>query len=336
MPQHPVITVFTPTYNRAHLLPRCYESLCRQTSSDFEWVIVDDGSTDDTLAVVRSFMAEIIETTDTISGKAIGHSFLITYQRQPNGGKHRAINRGVRLAQGTLFLILDSDDYLTDDAIQQVIEHYRPVASNPRCGGIGALKALHNGDTIRPGSLAGEEDISCLQLNYGKGQFGDKCEIHLTTVKKEFPFPEIDGEKFCPEALVENRVSTRYFLRYFNHVICRCEYLEDGLTHRIVQIRMESPIASMMTYAELTRYPIPLKQRIKAAINYYRFALCQGKNRQVTGTDQGHDVEIPTISLCWIWTQPLGWMMHLRDKINTRSNRRSSAINPTPEPMKQV
>ena len=137
-----LISVFTPTYNRAHLLPRCYESLCRQTSDAFEWIIVDDGSTDDTTDIVQGFMTVITEKDKTIIGIAKNHTFRITYQRQPNGGKHRAINRGVNLAQGELFLILDSDDYLTDDAIQQVVDHYLPIADNKRCGGLGAMKGV--------------------------------------------------------------------------------------------------------------------------------------------------------------------------------------------------
>ena len=330
----PIITVFTPTYNRAYLLPRCYESLCRQTSDAFEWIIVDDGSMDNTAEVVRGFMTDIQESSGAasetnpettskstpegtykpFSGIAKNHTFRITYQRQPNGGKHRAINRGVNLAQGELFLILDSDDYLTDDAIQQVVDHYLPIADNKRCGGLGALKALHNGGIIFPEYVKGEEDIPHLQLCYGRGCISDKCEVHRTSVQKEFPFPEIEGETFCPEALVENRISTKYFLHYFDTAICRCEYLDDGLTKKIVQIRMESPIASMLTYAELTRYPIPWHQRIKAAINYHRFACCCNKKSPVKGIDQGNPVHLPTIKWYWIWTKPLGWLMHLRDK----------------------
>ena len=311
---NPIVTVFTPTYNRSHLLTRCFDSLCRQTSDAFEWIIVDDGSMDNTAEVVRGFMTDIKEEGKTTIGTAKNHSFRITYQWQPNGGKHRAINRGVEMAKGVLFLILDSDDYLTDNAIQQVVDHYLPMADNDRCGGLGALKALHHGGIICPEHVKGEEDIPHLQLCYGRGCISDKCEIHRTSVQKDFPFPEIEGEHFCPEALVENRISTKYFLHYFDTAICRCEYLDDGLTKKIVKIRMQSPVASMMTYAELTRYPIPLKQQIKAAINYYRFACCRDKNKPVVGTDQGNPVQIPTIHKKWIWTKPIGWLMHLRDK----------------------
>lgn len=123
-----LITVFTPTYNRAHLLPRLYESLCRQTFTDFEWVIVDDGSVDDTKGLVNKFLVDKTQ-----------HSTLntntIRYFYQENGGKHRAINRGVKEAQGELFFIADSDDSLPPDALEQVARVYETVRGDESFGG---------------------------------------------------------------------------------------------------------------------------------------------------------------------------------------------------------
>jgi glycosyltransferase involved in cell wall biosynthesis len=101
-----MITIFTPTYNRAYSLRRLYDSLCKQTSNDFEWLVVDDGSTDDTENLINSFIAD---------GKVD-----IRYFKQANGGKHRAINFGVREARGELFFIVDSDDQVTPDAVEWI------------------------------------------------------------------------------------------------------------------------------------------------------------------------------------------------------------------------
>ena len=103
----PKITVFTPSYNRAYILPQLYNSLVGQTSGDFEWVVVDDGSTDN--------------TSELLSQWEKSTSFTIKWQTQPNQGKHIAINTGVLMASGELFFIVDSDDYLTNDAIEKVI-----------------------------------------------------------------------------------------------------------------------------------------------------------------------------------------------------------------------
>ena len=100
------ITVFTPSFNRAHLLSRLYDSLLKQTTNDFEWLIVDDGSTDDTETKVEEFINK--------------GELPIRYYKQQNGGKHRAINTGVQLASGELFFIVDSDDGLVHDCIQKV------------------------------------------------------------------------------------------------------------------------------------------------------------------------------------------------------------------------
>lgn len=102
-----MVTVFTPTYNRAYILNNLYQSLCRQSYGDFEWLIVDDGSTDNTEGLIASWLDE--------------SKISLCYIKQPNGGKHRAINRGIQEANGNLFFIVDSDDYLADNAIERIL-----------------------------------------------------------------------------------------------------------------------------------------------------------------------------------------------------------------------
>ena len=116
------ITLFTPTYNRAYILNVLYRSVQRQTYRNFEWIIMDDGSTDNTEDLVRSWIAD-------------NNDFPIRYYKVPNGGKCRAINRGLDLAEGELFFIMDSDDYLTDDSLETVVKWEATIAGKPGyCG----------------------------------------------------------------------------------------------------------------------------------------------------------------------------------------------------------
>ena len=283
-----LITVFTPAYNRAHLLPRLYESLCKQTFYDFEWVIVDDGSEDNTEEIVKS--------------QFINQMFSIRYIKQVNGGKHRAINSGVKEAKGELFFIADSDDILPTDALEIVAKQYEAIKNDKSFAGVAGLDATFEGMVIGSGLPQDVIEDTSINLRCKMGVTGDMKEVFRTDVLREFPFPEIEGEKFCPEALVWNRIATKYKLRFFNQIIYLAEYQEDGITSGITKARMNSPVASMMTYAEMTRYDIPLKQKIKAAINYWRFRLC------------AHDSKKVGIACYWHLFASFGWLMHLKDK----------------------
>lgn len=282
-----LITVFTPTYNRAHLLGRLYESLCAQRFTDFEWLIVDDGSTDGTASLVQGFIAE--------------RRIDIKYLSQRNGGKHRAINHGVGQAKGELFFMVDSDDYLPADSLQSIATEYAKCDSS--MGGVAGLDATDGGKVI--GSGLAQEFIECnsMEIRFKHHVTGDLAEVFKTSVMREFPFPEIDGEKFCPEALVWNRIALKYNLRYFNKVIYIAEYQDGGLTDNIVRVRRQSPVTSTTYYAELLLSSIPWGQKLKAAINYWRFRLCCKKFSKV-----------PQLPLAWNAVWPLGWLMHLRDQ----------------------
>ena len=283
-----MITVLTPTYNRASLLINLYQSLIKQDFGDFEWVIVDDGSVDATIDIVNQFIQE--------------GQIVITYIKQANGGKHRALNRGVKEAKGKLVLIVDSDDSLPNKSLSIIYSHYLDIKDNSSIGGVCGLMAHHDGTIIGDRKICSSMNLSSIEMRYKYGFVGDVCEVFKTEILREFPFPEIENEKFCPEALVWNRIATKYKLHYFNEVIYYRDYLDDGLTSKIVRIRMNSPIASMMCYAELNQLDIPFKDKIKAAVNYWRFRLCYSGSRSY-----------PSLPGLWNVVVPLGWLMHLND-----------------------
>ena len=177
-----LITVFTPTYNRADLLHRLYDTLILQTYKNFEWVIVDDGSKDNTKDVVSSFVKE---------GKINIH-----YVQQKNGGKHRAINTGIGLAKGELFFILDSDDILPNNSLELVVKTYQPIKYDMSFAGVSGIDGNFDGRII--GSGLPDESIDCdsVDIRYKFHVTGDMKEVFRTSVMKEFPFPDIEEEKF--------------------------------------------------------------------------------------------------------------------------------------------
>lgn len=252
-----MITVFTPTYNRAGTLQRLYESLKIQSCRDFEWLIVDDGSTDSTRKLVETFINE----------KQID----IIYHLQPNGGKHRAINAGARQARGEWFFIVDSDDCLTPDAIEWAVDTAKDIAADPRFVGFSGVDRFADGivNCNRPGF--GVIDCSATDFRNKHGIAGDMSEVFRTSAILEHPFPEYPDEKFCPEALVWNRISKGRMLRYTSKPVYICEYQPDGLTAAIVRLRRLSPMASADYYSEYLRENTGIKEKIKTAINLWRF-----------------------------------------------------------------
>lgn len=289
------LTIFTPTYNRAHLLQKVYDSLLAQTDQKFEWLVVDDGSTDSTPALIQQFADE--------------QRIKIVFEKQTNSGKHIAINRGLQLASGELFLILDSDDELTPDAVEKIAIQWNNLLKEPdfeTFGGLVANKSYTNGKEI--GSELNYEilDTTIIDYRFHKKITGDKLEVFKTQLIKQYPFP-INGEKFCPEALIWNRIGSKYKFRFFNNSIYLAEYLPDGLTDRIVTVRKKSPNNSAVYYSELTRYNIPFDQKIKAAINYWRFCIYD----KTTFTVEKLKAINPILSLVGL---PLGLVLALKEK----------------------
>lgn len=215
------ITVFTPTYNRGYIIRNLYESLKNQTFKDFEWVVVDDGSTDDTEALFSELLNE-------------NHTFPIVYKKVANGGKHRAINEGVRIASGRLFFIVDSDDALTKDSLELVMKYEESIPQEVKkeFAGVSGLRGYTN-DKIIGTTFDGEVlDVTYIEA-HKHNICGDKAEVYYTDILRKYPYPEFYGEKHVAPSVVWNEIGASGLkLRYFNKTIYFCEYLEDGLTNQ--------------------------------------------------------------------------------------------------------
>lgn len=274
----PFLTIITPIFNRAYIIRVLYQSLCCQTDKDFEWLIVDDGSTDNIDELVATFVGDgVID---------------IRYLKKKNGGKHTALNYGICNAKGQLSFIVDSDDYLTEDAVEWIHEASGPILNDSRFAGLSGIRIYPNGNKIGGGDDFGQVDANALDIRFKYGIKGDLAEVFKTEILRKYPFPEINGELFCPEALIWNRIADKYLMRYFFKGMYVCEYLEDGLTSNIIRLRRNSPNASMTYYSELFHKPISLFWKIRAAINFWRFASVPYQDK--------YSMCSPLSLICWI------------------------------------
>lgn len=212
-----VVSFLTPTYNRGYILKQLYQSLCYQSQHDFEWIVIDDGSTDDTQELVQKWKSEA--------------DFPILYRWKENGGKHRALNVGIKLANAPYICIVDSDDYLVDDAINKILIWTKEIDGDGRFAGVAGTRYTSNRELI--GQFpANREYVDAKDISRRKNKLeGDKSEVYRTEILKQYPFPEFEGEKFLSECAVWNKIGMDgYLLRWHSEPLIICEYRADGLT----------------------------------------------------------------------------------------------------------
>lgn len=293
---HYAVTVFTATYNRAHLLPRVYRSLALQTFRNFEWLVVDDGSTDHTEEVVRSLAAE-----GTIP---------VRYVRKPHEGLHFAINRGVRESLGFFFAGLDSDDWYHPDALERLMRRWAEIPEHRRMryAGVVGLSEFNTGQIEGNHPTADVVDSDPVEIRLRYGMTGNRAGIMRTEVLREFPFPE-DQRAFVTEQLIWNRIGRRYLTRYVNERVTIIEYQQGGLTELGFEHSIEGAPTTCQFYKELLEYPhhLPLKYMVKSYAQYIRFALHAGTSLSRQW------MEAPSTSR-FALLYPLGFWLYRRDR----------------------
>lgn len=262
------LTVFTPTYNRVSTLPRLYDSLVSQSSKDFEWLIVDDGSCDNTSDLINKY----------IKNK---QNFSIKYIKKENGGKHTAINRGVIEANGEWFFIVDSDDWLPEDSIATILNKIDEVGDDTTFCGVSGQRYWPNGISAVSGGVQFQIiDSDAIEIRMKYGFNGDMAEVWKTNILKKYPFPEFKGERFFTECFVWYRMAEKYKVRYFNKNIYIGERQVDGLIKNIRNHMHNSPQGCALTYSEFVRNKrLSLLDRIKAAVNYWRYTIGSNINK---------------------------------------------------------
>ena len=248
------VTVLTPAYNRAYIINRLYESLKTQTYKNFEWLIIDDGSTDNTKELVNKFIED-----NVIS---------IRYVFQSNGGKHRALNKGISMINNEITFIVDTDDYLLDNAIEEITKMYEKYKDNKDICGFSFLRCFPD-MSINGMKFEKDEYISdYITCRLNEKIRGDKAEAYYTKCLKEFPFLEIDNEKFLFEDYVWIKMAEKYKTVHVNIPIYVGDYLEDGLTKNISKTKYNSPIGMMERSLVMCTKECSFENRVKAMIMY--------------------------------------------------------------------
>ena len=255
-------TVFTPTFNRKELLEKLYKSLQKQTFKDFEWLIVDDGSTDGTKEKVEEFLSE--------------KKLEIKYYFKENGGKQRAYNFATEKANGELFICLDSDDEYVENGLEIILKYWKKYEKNSDIAGMGYLSTYPNREII--GSSFPEKEMISTQFEiYNKyGVKGDKGLMFRTEIIKKYKFPVFEDEKFITEAVVYNRICEKYKMVYVNEKIEIKEYQEDGLTAKYNNLLLKNPKGQALYHNEINSQKLTFKQKILNNAVYYKFCKVAG------------------------------------------------------------
>ncbi|WP_211335162.1 glycosyltransferase family 2 protein [Thiocapsa rosea] len=244
--QNVKFTVFTPTYNRAHTIHRVYDSLKQQTYRDFEWLVIDDGSTDKTSSLLREW-----------EGRG---DFPIRYVWQENAGKHQAFRRAVELARGELFLPIDSDDAFTSDALQTMLAHWNGIPVSVRNGftGIVTRSQDSNGKAYGRSFPKSPLDTNALDLRHRIKVRANLWGFHRTSVLREFPFPDDRDVRYVPENIVWDEIARKYQVRCINEYP-RIYYQDSGN-----QLTKASPRET----AKISKY---ILQMVDQNFDYFRY-----------------------------------------------------------------
>lgn len=243
-------SIITPTYNRAKIIPNLYNSLVKQTLNNFEWIVINDGSIDNTNEIIKSFASE--------------NKFKITLINQENLGKHIAVNKGLKIARGKYVVIVDADDYLKEDALEKYLKMFKKALQKEKfiCG-VGGLKADENNQIIGTfprftnNIIANNIERERLRLSL------DKAECFYRDILQEYYFPVFENEKFLTERILWDKLaSDGYYIAYYRDITYICKYLDDGLTSKGVLKFIDNPLGYAYFISSVIRYDYPISKRI--------------------------------------------------------------------------
>ncbi|MEC4050886.1 glycosyltransferase family 2 protein [Flavobacterium sp. SUN046] len=249
------LTIFTPTYNRAYCLIHLYESLLRQTSNDFEWLIIDDGSTDNTKELTNLWISE--------------NKIKISYFYKANGGMHTGHNAALNIIDTELCICIDSDDYMPDDAVNNILKLWDANRDKGYAGILGL-------DSYKDGSLVSSKKFP-EQIKSGKYSFlksdygisGDVKFVYQTSIIKKYPdYPVFEGEKFVPLGYKYRLIDRDYEMLFLNSVLCVVEYMEDGSTKNMYRQYFRNPKGFAHSRLTTMKYTYPFKDRFFQAVHF--------------------------------------------------------------------
>ncbi len=290
------LTIFTPAYNRAFCLHVCYESLKRQSCKDFIWLIIDDGSTDDTEDLVKTWIKEGILKID--------------YYQQENQGMHGAHNTAYERINTELNVCIDSDDYMPDDAVEKILSFWKKYGSNNVSGIIGLDSDSSNqliGSTL-PGHI---KSSTLFDLHYRHGVTGDKKLVYRTELTRKYPYPIFHNEKYVGLAYKYYMLDQEYEMLLMNEVLCCVEYLPDGSSRNMLHQYRRNPNGFSFYRKELMKIPFAgFVFKFKQAIHYVSSSLL-GRNWSFLQETPSKTLTVPAL--------PIGFLLFLYIKAKTRT-----------------
>ncbi|MBI5418329.1 glycosyltransferase family 2 protein [Candidatus Poribacteria bacterium] len=303
-------TVFTPTYNRAYTLHRVYGGLKKQTFHDFEWLIIDDGSTDNTREIVEKWQEK--------------NDFVINYIYQKNQGKHIAFNKAVHNAKGKFFMPLDSDDSCVPEALERFKFHWDNIPEHKKelFTGVTSLTCDQYGKLIGNRFPKDTFDSDLLEMIYKFKMKGDKWPFHKTDILKNFLFTEKLNTKFIPEGIVWSRVGEKYKTRFINEVLLIVWIDKTNQSDQLTRIRDASKHAighaywheTILNY-EINWFLFSPKQFFRSAIHYARFSFHAGIN----SLDQVKKLKNSPAKALWIMMFTIGYLIYFTDNIRRKN-----------------
>ncbi|MFL9834770.1 glycosyltransferase family A protein [Chryseobacterium terrae] len=259
------LTIFTPTFNRAYILPQLFDSLLAQTSKNFEWLIIDDGSSDNTKELIEDF-----------KNKA---DFKIAYIYQENQGKHVAINTALNHIKTAYFATVDSDDFVQKNGIEIIEKKIISIGKEEKIIGIASPINILNNKVLNKKSFDNNIVLTTNELKFKYGYDGELTLIFKTDLAKKFEYPVFKGEKFMLESLVFDRMDIDYKFLYINDSVVNAEYREDGLTAQGKKLMLNSPKGAALAYQQkMNNSKIPLNHRKIFAKNYWDYESLNHKN----------------------------------------------------------
>lgn len=289
------LTVFTATYNREHLIERLYRSLQRQTCFDFEWLVIDDGSEDNTRALFDAWSKE-------------DNPFRIRYYHQENQGLIRVLNRGIQLAQGEYLAKIDSDDFVVDDFAANIMNWIREIQGVENVYAVAGLRVSPEGIPLKgvwPRMPEGAEYLDATDLerkNYDLD--ADMCEAWRTDVLRRQPFPVWDGEKFAPEQIVFHEIALEGLkIRWHPVPMSVCEYQEGGLTRGASRLEKQNPMGYAMMYNHMLKHSQGFAKRLKIAMQCNALSFVGGHPEYILKSN--------ALGLSLVALVP-GWLLSLR------------------------
>ena len=262
----PLLTVFTPAYNRAHTLVRTYESLLRQDCKDFIWLIIDDGSKDNTGELVKKWQER-------------DNGFEIRYIDKENGGMHTAHNTAYGNIDTELNVCIDSDDCMSQGAVRKILEKWDRVCDKGYAGLIGLDADMNTGKII---GTDFPEDMTETTLSdyYSHGGSGDKKLVYRTDIIKKYPsYPVFEGEKYVALAYKYRLIDQDYKMAVLNEILCDVEYQADGSSMNMLNQYYRNPKGFAFWRKVCMKYPESKKRVFLDCIHYVSSSMIS-KNRR--------------------------------------------------------